>query len=884
HDYLHQWLHLRGEFLHRLLDSEKAPTTEICPGCLERPALWRCKDCLGQPVECDVCCVDRHCHLPFHRVEKWQGDFYGPAWLRDAGLKLHLGHGGNPCPCASAVTPENPTSSSSNENDSRGQYYDLAEEEAELADEPENETSNPDELHFFTSFAPESSCDRDGNPLLLLINSSGAHQLNVVWCTCQTAKTHAMQLFDIGLLPSSFKAPRTAFSFRALDEFYLANVECKMTAYHYYLLIRRRTSNAFPHAVPNRYRELLRVSRQWADLKARKWAGDGYEDYEDSPGSLATPSFCPTCPQPTHNLPENWKENRDPRRWIYYRFFNGDGNMKLTMGPMKKPENDVALSDGQGYMSNEEVYRKHVADAMTRYDPKTGDVTADQNKKGRRNAHFTGVGAVSCSHGFFFPASVVNFLVSEQQMYMDFAYNSAFCYRMEGIEDAVILYDIICQYGVHFLKRLLEGKYLRNVPDELTIRHAIGLFHVHGHVDGCIPKFSPTYMIGGRQINGEVIETLWSDLNGAARSTGGMTVSHRRENLDSHISDSNWKKKVKSTSTLKRKYREGKLGLAAAEEEWRRVQHATRPEDAESWSTQEIEALQNREEDRDGMLIYNSMGIKPPSRAQILLELNEKEEMAGEMTGRASWIAAGMKIQEAQLLLAAYVRRLGKSPSTAEKNDLTDRRWRLKTRIDALSRSMSEAIGITSEISESILGYDGFQGSEFDEVTGDDVEGVQPYHGDGPGYARGDGNGYARGQRIQIENQQLPLPSSFGKKWREDADLGDAVADEISLRKGQANDALENLRMALAHKATTYRVDIRPAKSQAEMQKAWRALNQVENSVQQQARIYTKARFSLIRLGADPTTLAKYRLLVPADMRVETALVDLHARGNRDAN
>lgn len=68
-------------------------------------------------------------------------------------------------------------------------------------------------------------------------------------------------------------------------------------------------------AVQDRYRELLRVSRQWNNLKLRKWSGYGHEAAEKIPaGGLV--NFCPACPQPGVNLPEDWKE--DPERYLIH--------------------------------------------------------------------------------------------------------------------------------------------------------------------------------------------------------------------------------------------------------------------------------------------------------------------------------------------------------------------------------------------------------------------------------------------------------------------------------------------------------------------------------------------------------------------------------------
>lgn len=63
-----------------------------------------------------------------------------------------------------------------------------------------------------------------------------------------------------------------------------------------------------PCLAQDRYKELLRLSRQWNNLKLRKWAGYGHKpDDPVSEGGLV--NFCPACPQPGINLPDGWEED-----------------------------------------------------------------------------------------------------------------------------------------------------------------------------------------------------------------------------------------------------------------------------------------------------------------------------------------------------------------------------------------------------------------------------------------------------------------------------------------------------------------------------------------------------------------------------------------------
>ena len=81
-------------------------------------------------------------------------------------------------------------------------------------------------------------------------------------------------------------------------------------------------------------------------------------------------------------------------------------------------------------------------------------------------------------------------------------------------------------------------------PLALIIYWGIGLFHIHGHQQDCFPKFSPTFILGAGNIDGEIIETLWAFLNRISGSIRAMATSHRKEVLDDHMNEMNWRKTV----------------------------------------------------------------------------------------------------------------------------------------------------------------------------------------------------------------------------------------------------------------------------------------------------------------------------------------------------
>jgi hypothetical protein len=126
---------------------------------------------------------------------------------------------------------------------------------------------------------------------------------------------------------------------------------------------------------------------------------------------------------------------------------------------------------------------------------------------------------------------------------MDYSIFKALNFNMEGIEAALISYDVMCQWSINMMERVNASDYLK-LPDNLELKLAIGLFHIHGHQDTCLARYSPSFIEGSRQIDGETIETLWAPLNEITRSTRGMTTLHRHKVIDNHMNDSNWKKLV----------------------------------------------------------------------------------------------------------------------------------------------------------------------------------------------------------------------------------------------------------------------------------------------------------------------------------------------------
>ena len=128
-------------------------------------------------------------------------------------------------------------------------------------------------------------------------------------------------------------------------------------------------------------------------------------------------------------------------------------------------------------------------------------------------------------------------------MNMDYSICHALSYGSMGFLDCLVIYDVGCQWNLHFLDRVKKSKFL-NIPSDLNVVSAVGKFHINAHVPECFVKYSLNFVEGAGQLDGEILETLWAGLNKVTGSTRAMSKAHRQEVLDDHMRDSNWKKLV----------------------------------------------------------------------------------------------------------------------------------------------------------------------------------------------------------------------------------------------------------------------------------------------------------------------------------------------------
>lgn len=154
----------------------------------------------------------------------------------------------------------------------------------------------------------------------------------------------------------------------------------------------------------------------------------------------------------------------------------------------------------------------------------------------------TGHGIAACiRHGAFAPNTGVNFQKGERQMNMDYALSEAYkTTNAKGLAWYGNVYDVVCQYSPNLDIRFDHNEHITK-PD-IPIKHAIGLFHVHGHQEECLYRYATSFIPGMAMVDGEILETLWAPLNPIFKSMRTATLAHRAEVFDDHKLDSNTKK------------------------------------------------------------------------------------------------------------------------------------------------------------------------------------------------------------------------------------------------------------------------------------------------------------------------------------------------------
>ncbi|KAG1788563.1 uncharacterized protein HD556DRAFT_1447773 [Suillus plorans] len=456
------WMNDRDMFLLELLRHEGRGNhtgATICWNCHLDVPQFRCTDCLGTELYCKGCIVTLHTRNPVHRIQEWSNSCFTAVSLKDLGLRVQLGHfAGDSC------------------------------------------------------LLPERAFNDD----FTLIDTNGIHTIGLDFCGCKTAQTRTKQLLRAAWFPATTVDPRTAATFRILEQYHLLSFESKASGYEFYQSIAHLTDNTGLRVQKDRYEPFLRMVREWRHLKMLKRAGRGH----DPAGVANTQSgecavLCPACPQPLKNLPDNWKDVQDDKRWLYALFVAIDTNFRLKRRMVSKDSTDPGLSHGWAYFVDETAYKAYLQDHAGT--PQEKSTCASHNAvnmadtKVSQGLAATGVGTIDCArHNMKLPNGVGDLQKGESNM--DYLFLSTL--RGRCVETLNVSYDIACQWHKNLWERMSTmPPSLHLDPLTKLIRFFVPKFYLPAHISKCQTTYSFNLSKNVGRTDGEAPERGWSNIN-----------------------------------------------------------------------------------------------------------------------------------------------------------------------------------------------------------------------------------------------------------------------------------------------------------------------------------------------------------------------------------
>jgi hypothetical protein len=137
----------------------------------------------------------------------------------------------------------------------------------------------------------------------------------------------------------------------------------------------------------------------------------------------------------------------------------------------------------------------------------------------------------------------VAFLTNNDGRYVNMDYFFLSTLRQNPPHRVVVSYDISCQWARNIIKRLLAYPiFLATIFWTLLLTYVVPKFHLAAHVLSCQASFSLNFTPNVGRTDGEAPERGWAATNAVANSTKEMGPGSRRDTLDDHFGDYNWRK------------------------------------------------------------------------------------------------------------------------------------------------------------------------------------------------------------------------------------------------------------------------------------------------------------------------------------------------------
>ncbi|KAK7025384.1 hypothetical protein VNI00_016020 [Paramarasmius palmivorus] len=733
----------------------------------------RCMDCRFSAPTCPSCFINTHISSPFHWVESWNGQFFERRSITDLGHTITLGHNGGHCPAVD---------------------------------------------HSATKPTP-----------FTVVDCNGLHKVTLIFCSCPHSGSRFEQLLLARIFPATVDVPETGFTFECLQDFHIQTLVSKKSAYDHLMSLRMKTDNAFPEKVSNPMQDFLRVSRIWRNLLANKRAGQWHDidqggkdglsgsfPYRQS-GRIVVP--CMVCPEPGFNVSEAWDEADSEavnNEFIHLAtmFLSADGHFGLQRKDKFDDLDDVSMCEGQGIFPRTkwftEFMERHQKNSKQKSNCASFRVMEMQNKLKFKGSVVTGVVAIQCArHGTFISAVDMSagesFIHGDVAMYLAMQVHLINLLRRSRFFRRVVqIYDVACQFSIHFPKRIESyGWELGDVVEFIIF--LVPKMHLDGHISDCKYRYSLNYEHGVGHTHGELIETSWGENKQVGRSTREMNHGHRHDVLTDFWNFWNWMKMVRMCPMLFKGLKNARAMMCKKLEYFTCLSTEAGEARVTAWSKLSTKAYVDPKTSKLKSVYRFDHDALPSQESMLHALLNgfvarEAAADAQITAPRAKFINQGLKIEQTQRELKALI-----AEATASPADVIKQRSSLRAQIRKWREQQQKFMPAVSALVEALR------------------------------------------TAATLETEELYLPSSFPSDSQY-ADSGLCLI-ETKLWRGQAYDAIRDLKHVLRHSDALSRHKRKYSRGVTMNLRSTKFICEVSSKKNDWIQKYAQARICLIRLG-----------------------------------
>ncbi|KAJ6492734.1 hypothetical protein C8R47DRAFT_1070284 [Mycena vitilis] len=397
-------------------------------------------------------------------------------------------------------------------------------------------------------------------------------------------------------------------------------------------------------------------------------------------------------------------------------------------------------------------------------------------------------------------------------------------------------------FSKHIWKRManLPAKYHLKIDIE-NIRWMVPNFHLPPHKKGCHSPFSFHFLWGAARTHGETVEQNWEFLNGIAASTKMMGLGARATALEGLFAFHNWRRQIAHRRLLKQRLAEGitdgkkhKEAFQAFTEGLSSLQEV----DVESWRVwvDKWEKARHLENEKGSPYEFEDEGLTLKEIRLLLAaeeygQTGDGDEVEREDTP-STFLTMGMELEEAQRQVAVAIKAAGPNPTPTQELDFLKRRTTLRVRLQA-----------------------------FRKLQGTYMPKLRRYLNPGQ-------KAVWDADDQQPEATRLFMPSDIETAASRVKACATGLPDvEARLRKGEASEALAQLRRGLRTRSMTNRFKIRNWSGQRALTRGQGILRQVNIKIHAAKLRYRFSRNALLKLLKHGDWENTFRVLEESDVR-----------------